>query len=76
MGAEMANQEDREQGRERANVQRVIGGFFLAMALLLYFFHMAEAPQGRYAMGMLAAVFAVCGAALSWVGWRRIRALR
>ncbi len=76
MSAEMANREDREQARERANVQRVIGGLFLAVALLLYFFHMAEAPQGQYALGLLAAVFAVCGAALSWVGWRRIRALR
>jgi heme/copper-type cytochrome/quinol oxidase subunit 4 len=73
--AGIAKQEDREQARERHNALRIIGGLLLIMALLLYFFHMAEAPE-RSALGVLAALFAVCGAALLWVGWHRIRALR
>ncbi len=75
MTAEIVKDPDREQAREKANTMRIIGGLFLIVALLLYFFHMAEAPE-RYAMGLLAAVFAVCGTALLWVGWHRIRALR
>ncbi len=76
MTAGTAKHEDREEARERFNTLRIIGGLFLVMALLLYFFHMAEAPQGRSALGVLSAIFAVCGVALLWVGWRRLRALR
>jgi protein-S-isoprenylcysteine O-methyltransferase Ste14 len=72
----MANQGDREQARERINVLRIAGGLLLVMALLLYFFHLAEAPLGKSLMGVLAALFAATGAALLWVGWRRLRALR
>ncbi len=74
--AEMANQEDREQMRERINALRVAGGLLLIVALLLYFFHMAEVPMGRSTIGVLAALFAIAGAALLWVGWFRLRQLR
>ncbi len=69
-------QEDREQSREKLNTLRIIGGLFLIVALLLYFFHLAEAPMGRSAMGVLAALFALAGAVLLWVGRRRLQALR
>jgi protein-S-isoprenylcysteine O-methyltransferase Ste14 len=69
-------QEDREQRREKVNTLRIIGGLFLIVALLLYFFHLAEAPMGRSAMGVLAALFALAGLVLLWSGWRRLRALR
>ena len=72
----MANQQDREQARERMNVLRVVGGMLLIVALMLYFFHLAEAPLGQSRMGVLAALFATSGAALLWVGWRRIRTLK
>ena len=69
-------QPDREQARERFNTMRIAGGLLLMVALLLYFFHLAEAPMGHSTLGMLAAIFAAAGAALLWVGWRRLRALR
>ena len=71
----MEEQEDREQARERIDTQRIVGGMLLMVALLLYFFHLAETPQGRSLLGMLAALFAAAGAALLWVGRRRLRAL-
>jgi membrane associated rhomboid family serine protease len=67
---------DREQQRESLIVLRVAGGLLLIVALLLYFFHMAEARFGHVLLGVLAAVFAVAGAALLFVGWWRMRALR
>jgi protein-S-isoprenylcysteine O-methyltransferase Ste14 len=76
MMAEMAKQPDREQARESINTMRVVGGLLLIMGLLLYFFHLAEAPMGHSTLGVLAAAFAVAGVALLWVGWRRMRALR
>jgi hypothetical protein len=76
MTAETAGQEDREQARENGNVLRILGGLLLIVALLLYFFHFAEAPWGHSTLGVLAGVFAICGVALLWVGWRRVRALR
>jgi hypothetical protein len=74
--AEMANHGDREQARERINVLRVAGGLLLIVALLLYFFHLAEVPMGRSTIGVLAALFAITGAALLWVGWFKLRQLR
>ena len=74
--AERAKEQDREQARESANVLRVCGGLLLMVALLLYFFHMAEAPMGHSTLGVMAAAFAVAGVALLLVGWRRLRALR
>jgi hypothetical protein len=71
-----ANQEDREQMRERINVLRVAGGLLLIVALLLYFFHLAEVPMGRSTIGALAALFGLTGTALLWVGWLRLRQLR
>ncbi len=68
--------EDREQARERVNVLRVVGGLFVIMALLLYFFHLAEVPMGRHTIGVLAAGFGVIGVVLLWVGQVKIRALR
>jgi protein-S-isoprenylcysteine O-methyltransferase Ste14 len=76
MTAEMQHQVDREQLRERINTQRILGGMLLMVALLLYFFHLAETPLGHSLLGVLAAVFATAGTALLWVGWRRLRALR
>jgi hypothetical protein len=76
MTAEIAKYEDREQARESGNVLRIIGGLLLMVALLLYFFHQAEVPWGRWTLGVLAGVFAPCGAVLLWVGWQRIRGLR
>jgi len=67
---------DREQARENLNVLRVAGGLLLIVALLLYFFHLAEAPMGHRTLGVLAAIFAVAGAALLAVGWWRIRAMQ
>jgi hypothetical protein len=76
MTAETAKQQDREQARESSNTLRIVGGLLLIVALLLYFFHLAEAPMGRSTLGVLAAAFAAAGVALLWVGWRRLRALR
>ena len=76
MTAETAKHEDREQAREKINALRFAGGLLLIVALLLYFFHLAEAPMGHATIGVLAAVFGVAGAALLWVGWRRLRALQ
>jgi hypothetical protein len=76
MVANATKQQDREQARESINTLRIVGGLLLMMALLLYFFHLAEVPMGRSTMGVLAAIFAVAGVALLWMGWRRLRALR
>jgi hypothetical protein len=76
MTVEMAKQEDRELARERSNALRIIGGLLLIVALLLYFFHQAEVPWGHFGLAVLAALFAASGAALLWLGWRRLRALR
>jgi Na+/H+ antiporter NhaD/arsenite permease-like protein len=73
MTTEIAKSEDREQARERINTMRFLGGLLLMIALLLYFFHLAEVPMGQHMIGVLAAIFAVSGAALLWVGQRRIR---
>jgi hypothetical protein len=72
----MEDQGDREQARERINTLRILGGMLLMVALLLYFFHLAETPQGHSLLGVLAALFAATGTVLLWVGWRRLRALR
>jgi Na+/melibiose symporter-like transporter len=71
-----ADGDDRERVRERMNAWRVVGGKLLMMALLLYFFHLAEAPMGQSMIGVLAALFAAGGATLLWLGWRRLRELR
>ena len=72
----VSKHEDREQARERINSLRFMGGMLLMAALLLYFFHLAEAPMGKSFIGVLAGLLAATGAALLWVGWRKIRALR
>ena len=76
MTAKLAKQEDREQLREGVNALRVLGGLLLMVALLLYFFHLAEKPMGRHALGWLAAIFALIGATLIGIGSRKLRALR
>jgi hypothetical protein len=76
MTAEPAKHDDREQVREGVNTLRFLGGLFLVMALLLYFFHLAEAPMGQYGIGVVAGIFGAAGVALLWVGRRKIRALR
>jgi heme/copper-type cytochrome/quinol oxidase subunit 4 len=72
----MAKQEDREQSREGINALRILGGMLLMLALLLYFFHLAEKPYGRHTLGMLSLVFGVIGLLLVLAGRRKIRALR
>ena len=67
---------DREQARESLIVLRVAGGLLMIVALLLYFFHMAEARFGHNLLGVLAAVFAAVGVALLFVGWWKVRSLR
>jgi Na+/melibiose symporter-like transporter len=76
MMAQTSNHEDREQLRESIAALRVAGGLLLIVGLLLYFFHLAEAPMGHTTLGVLAAIFSAVGVALLWVGWRRLRALR
>ena len=71
----MAEREDREQRRERLNAMRVVGGLLIVVALLVYFFHLAEAPMGGRALGALALALSVAGAVLLWIGWRRLRAM-
>jgi membrane associated rhomboid family serine protease len=65
-----------EQARENVNSLRFLGGLLLMVALLLYFFHLAESPMGRHTLGILSAFFAVLGAALLLLGRRKIRSLR
>jgi hypothetical protein len=76
MTAETAKREDREQAREKVNALRFVGGLLLMVALLLYFFHLAEKPMGRHTLGWLALGFAAMGIALLWVARRKLRALR
>jgi hypothetical protein len=67
---------DLEQAREHVNSLRFLGGLLLGVALLLYFFHLAEKPIGRHTLGWLSMGFAILGAALLWVGSHRLRSLR
>ena len=76
MTAEMTNRGDPEQAREKVNALRVAGGLLLMVALLLYFFHLAESPMGRNTLGILSAIFAVLGATMLVLGQRKIRSLR
>ena len=76
MTVESTKPDDREQARESVNTLRFLGGLFLVMALLLYFFHLAEVPMGQHTMGGLALGFAAAGVALLWIGRRRTRVLR
>jgi protein-S-isoprenylcysteine O-methyltransferase Ste14 len=64
---------DREEAREKVNALRFLGGLLMMLALLLYFFHLAEKPMGRHTLGWLAALFAVLGAGLLAIGWRKLR---
>jgi len=66
----------REQERESINTLRVVGGLLLAIGLLLYFFHIAEARFGGGKLGVVSAAFVIAGAALLCTGWLRMRALR
>ena len=47
MTAEMANQETVSRHESASTCLRIVGGLLLMVALLLYFFHLAEAPMGR-----------------------------
>jgi Na+/melibiose symporter-like transporter len=76
MTAEMTNRGDPEQAREKVNALRVAGGLLLMVALLLYFFHLAEHPSGRHTLGWLALLFGVMGVALLWLGRLRLRGQR
>jgi hypothetical protein len=70
------NPVDREQARESINTLRVLGGLLLAVGLLLYFFHLAEAWFGGALLGALGLGFVAAGVILLVIGWRRMRALR
>jgi hypothetical protein len=76
MTEQLAKQEDREQLRERINTLRVLGGMLLVLALLLYFFHLAEVAMGRSVIGVLAAFSGAIGVTLLWVGRLRLRRLQ
>jgi hypothetical protein len=65
-----------EEQREGVNALRFLGGLMLTVALLLFFFHLAESPLGRNTLGILAAVFAALGALLLALGQRKMRQLR
>jgi heme/copper-type cytochrome/quinol oxidase subunit 4 len=67
---------DVEQARENVNAWRFLGGMLLTVALLLYFFHLAESPMGRNTLGILSAIFAVLGATMIVLGRRKLRSLR
>jgi hypothetical protein len=71
-----AEQPDRELARERINTLRVVGGMLLILALLLYFFHLAEAAMGQSTIGVLAGFSGAIGVALLWVGRLRLRKLQ
>jgi len=73
---EISKQEDREQARERVGSMRFLGGMLIMAALLLYFFHLAEQPMGRSLIGVLAGFLGGIGAALLFVGQRKLRNLR
>jgi hypothetical protein len=66
---------DFEQAREGLNALRILGGLLLIVALMLFFFHLAESPIGRHTLGILSAVFAALGAALLLLGGRKLRSL-
>jgi heme/copper-type cytochrome/quinol oxidase subunit 4 len=72
----MAKQEDREQSREGVNAWRVLGSMMLMLALMLYFFHLAEKPYGRHTLGILSVLFGVIGLVLLLVGRRKLRKVR
>jgi hypothetical protein len=55
------------------NALRFLGGLLMVLALLLFFFHLAEKPMGRNTLGWLSALFAVMGVGLLAFGMRRLR---
>ncbi len=65
-----------EEQRERVNALRFLGGLLLTVALLLFFFHLAESPAGHHTLGILALVFAIPGVLLLLLGHRKLRQLR
>ena len=65
-----------EQARESLNTLRVVGGLLADRGAAAVVLPLAEARFGHLTLGVLAAVCAVSGVALLYVGWRRIRALR
>ena len=73
MRTDAAEHPDREQVRETHNTLRIIGGLFFVVALLLYFFHLAEAPMGGSAIGLIAAVVALAGALIFCAGQWKLR---
>jgi heme/copper-type cytochrome/quinol oxidase subunit 4 len=48
----------------------------LMLALMLYFFHLAEKPYGRHTLGILSVLFGVIGLVLLLVGRRKLRKVR
>jgi protein-S-isoprenylcysteine O-methyltransferase Ste14 len=69
-------QQEHKQAKESVNALRFLGGLLLMVALLLYFFHLAEKPWGRHTLGWLAVLFAVMGLGVLAIGWRKLRTLR
>jgi len=76
MANETPKSGDREQAREGVNALRILGGMLLMLALMLYFFHLAEKPYGRHTLGMLSVLFGAIGLALLLAGRRKLRVLR
>jgi hypothetical protein len=67
---------DVDEAPESVNALRFLGGLLLIMALLLYFFHLAEAPMGQHTLGILSAIFAVLGASLLLLNRHKLRSMR
>jgi hypothetical protein len=76
MNEHLPEQPSREQKQESINALRFLGGMLLVLALLLYFFHLAEVPMGQSAIGVLAAASGALGVVLLWVGQHQLRKLQ
>jgi hypothetical protein len=76
MTAPAKTPEDPEQKRESVNALRFLGGLLMMVALLLYFFHLAESPMGHHMLGNLSIFFAVVGAVILLIGHARLSAMR
>jgi hypothetical protein len=66
---------DREETRESLNTMRIVGGLLIIAAMLVFFFHLAEARFGQITLGAVAAALGLAGVVMIFVGWSKLRAL-